>query len=498
MAVKAFRIENFMAFGEAASPDDGWIELQPICLLFGRNSSGKSAIIRALRLLKQSLVDAPAGSPFAYSVEDGVDVGSFLEMAHRPYPSEDPPIVRFGFRCDVSPVTLGRLVSGFSPVSAEEAQVDLTLGFGWLPLRKQAGLVELLVETRVNIEAQDSRRRTIFRAEMIEPTREPGKEDQWWYQSDILTGEEPYEIWELVTPQLRRGFLAQLVAPQGMYDEMRAQEDWDFGQDLELLRALLRELQETIAEFFEKIEHARPLRPEPRRLFVMDDSQQRRWREMGLHGFLRLLRGEEDISRARLEELNTWLRRLKLGDSIWAETHTDSPDRAIVTSLFLDEGEDGVRKVNLADMGYGVSQVLPVLVQAILAQPGELVIVEQPELHLHPAAQAEMGDVFIAMAKRGVRFLIETHSEHLLLRLRRKIAESSAGKIAEENQQYLVADSLRAYFVDRGESTSHVETIGIDSSGRMSSPPGFRGFFADDLRELALLNQAILDAQTEG
>ena len=486
MAVRAFRIENFMAFGEASAPDEGWIELPPICLLFGRNSSGKSAVIRALRLLKQSLIDASPGSPFAYSVEDGVDVGSFREMAHQPYPPDDPPIVRFGFRCDVSPVMLGRLVTGFSTVPIEEAQVDLTLGYGWLPFREQAGLVELLIETEAgSITAEERRRVVLFRAEMIQPASEQSEADQWWYQSDILTGENPDEIWELVTPQLVNGFLPQLIAPQGVYDEIRAHRDWDFGQDFEGLRVLLRELQETITGFLEKIEHAQPMRPEPKRRFVLDDSQQRRWQQQGLHGYLQLLRGEGYLTRDQVQELNRWLQKLDLGDSIWAEMHTDSPKQAIVTALNLDEGENRVRKVNLADMGYGVSQVLPVLIQAILAEPGQLVIVEQPELHLHPAAQAELGDLFLqlALSKNGPRFLLETHSEHLILRLMRRMRNTARDELPKQVPS-TTPGNIGVYVTsrDKQKSFSRIHRMEISTEGRLLEPwPG--GFFEEGFRE---------------
>jgi len=99
MPIKAIRLKNFIAF-----EDTDWIELRPITLLFGRNSSGKSVIIRALRLLRQSLTHSPASSPFAYSVENGVDVGHFFNMAHgqdkMPYKNCEKK-VSFGFRCTV-------------------------------------------------------------------------------------------------------------------------------------------------------------------------------------------------------------------------------------------------------------------------------------------------------------------------------------------------------------------------------------------------------------
>jgi predicted ATPase len=161
----------------------------------------------------------------------------------------------------------------------------------------------------------------------------------------------------------------------------------------------------------------------------------------------------------------------------------------------LDEQKAGV-SANIREVGFGLTQMLPIIAQAVLAKPGDTLIIEQPELHLHPRAQAELADLFIAMARNGTRFLIETHSEHLLLRLRRRIAESSSAIISPNDLCYLRSHDLRACFIDRTEGLSSVEAIQIDEKGRMSSPPGFRGFFADDLHELAMLNQAILGSNS--
>ena len=79
--------------------------------------------------------------------------------------------------------------------------------------------------------------------------------------------------------------------------------------------------------------------------------------------------------------------------------------------------------VSIADVGFGVSQVLPVLVALIVAEPGRLVYLEQPELHLHPRAQVALAQVLAAAAKRGVRVVAETHSSLLLLAVQTLVAE---------------------------------------------------------------------------
>lgn len=79
--------------------------------------------------------------------------------------------------------------------------------------------------------------------------------------------------------------------------------------------------------------------------------------------------------------------------------------------------------INVADVGIGVSQVLPVLVAMLAAEPGQLVYVEQPEIHLHPRAQALLADPIVEAANRGVRVVVETHSQLLLLAIQTRIAE---------------------------------------------------------------------------
>ena len=84
---------------------------------------------------------------------------------------------------------------------------------------------------------------------------------------------------------------------------------------------------------------------------------------------------------------------------------------------------DEIDMVSIADVGFGVSQVLPVLVALIVARPGQLVYLEQPELHLHPRAQIGLAQILADAAKRGVRVVAETHSSLLLLSVQTLVAE---------------------------------------------------------------------------
>jgi len=131
-------------------------------------------------------------------------------------------------------------------------------------------------------------------------------------------------------------------------------------------------------------------------------------------------------------------------------------------------------EVSASDVGVGYSQVLPLIAQSVLAQ-SSMVCIEQPELHLHPAMQARLGDMFIDQAIGGgdVQFLIETHSESLMLRILRRVRE---GNLAPED--------VRVIYVDQNEvGSSEVMSLPINRFGEFEVAWP-RGFFDERLEEL--------------
>ena len=130
-------------------------------------------------------------------------------------------------------------------------------------------------------------------------------------------------------------------------------------------------------------------------------------------------RGNQD----KLDKLNEYLTKLGLTSKIKA-TRLDATRIRVEVSRVLKatNGKNG-DMVNIADVGLGVSQVLPVLVALLVAAPGQLVYIDQPELHLHPRAQNALAEILADAAKRGVRVVIETHSDILLLGIQALVAE---------------------------------------------------------------------------
>lgn len=135
------------------------------------------------------------------------------------------------------------------------------------------------------------------------------------------------------------------------------------------------------------------------------------------------------------------------------------------------------------DVGIGISQVLPVLVHAY-ASKNKLIAIEQPEIHLHPALQAELGDLFIesALGENGNQFILETHSEHLILRLLRRIRETKRNKLPEGKRALRVED-ISILYVAPEEQGSRVLVMNVNEHGKLTNNWP-EGFFEERLAEL--------------
>ena len=140
----------------------------------------------------------------------------------------------------------------------------------------------------------------------------------------------------------------------------------------------------------------------------------------------------------------------------------------------------GGSEVLLTDVGFGVSQVLPVVTLLQYVPEGSTVILEQPEIHLHPLAQSGLADLIIqAATHRKVQVILESHSEHLLLRLQRRIAEGN-----------LSPDGVKLYFCDAPNGTSELTQLEVDLYGNITNWPD--RFMGDQFNETATAELARL------
>ncbi len=194
-------------------------------------------------------------------------------------------------------------------------------------------------------------------------------------------------------------------------------------------------------------------------------------------------RGREDEDSSRMDVASYLVDELMDIEGVtdeWAQEIVEAR-REVLQDLVLIDKRTGT-PVSHRDVGIGVSQVLPVLVSAY-AWKESLLAIEQPEIHLHPALQAELGDVFVESALDGGNtFLIETHSEHLLLRIMRRMRETSSGDLPD-GALAVRPEDVMVLFVEPDGSQSIVREMPLNERGELVKAwPG--GFFEEGLREI--------------
>ena len=224
---------------------------------------------------------------------------------------------------------------------------------------------------------------------------------------------------------------------------------------------------EAFEKLFSHILYLGPLREHPRPRYLWEGDHPKGVGRYGEQAIAALLSQRVQLSTID-EQIPKWLQRLELIDSYRLNPVSDTEQ----DYEFLVKQYKGGPEVRLTDVGFGVSQVLPVLILCYSAPEGSILILEQPEAHLHPSAQSELGDVLVDVVKnRNVQIILESHSAFMLHRLQRRIAEE---QISETD--------TALYFCQINDGTSEIERLKLDEYGNISNWP--QNFFGDDVGDL--------------
>jgi len=426
MALKSITIENFKCIGDAVT-----IPIRPITLLFGKNSSGKSTVIQALiymnevlkstevdsKLLPRGLVD-PKLTGGGLDLDrtgiggDYIDLGSFYSLVHR-HELDREIRIRIEFDSSIlkEPYSLY-----FEQESNDEIHDEITLSIGDL-----LSLESMWVEMGIGWDAEKDRTKQSafslglngiewFRTTK-EPPESPGTE---WHRFELDDGNCGY--FNLAHPLIEE--LIDGYFGDGSFFLENAKNSY-FNITEGIVKIGKLELSD--------IRYLGPLRKVPPRDFGPQKTPDESLWATGLEAWNIL--GREP---RRVEKINFYMKDiLKLGYTINRKEYTLT-EQAVdpieqsslqIIRLKLHEEKNDI-DLDPLDVGLGISQVIPVLV-GIKKESG-VFAVENPELHLHPAAQVALGDVFIdGIQNSHYTMLVETHSEHLLLRLLRRVRETN-------------------------------------------------------------------------
>jgi predicted ATPase len=170
-------------------------------------------------------------------------------------------------------------------------------------------------------------------------------------------------------------------------------------------------------------------------------------------------------SRALIHEVDAWLSEISPGTKL--NTTAVPGTEMVLLDIQFETTLDFTNRFRPVNVGFGISFVLPVVLSLLLAKKDRLIIIENPEAHLHPRGQAEMGRLMALAAQTGAQIIAETHSDHILNGVRVAVKN---GDIAKEDTRIFFFDRKTTDF----EQFSHVVPIRIDHKGELSEyPPNF-------------------------
>lgn len=444
--------KNFKSWSET-----GTVRLAPITGLFGSNSSGKTSLIQLLLMLKQTAESPDRSQVLNLGDERNlVELGTFQEVIYlhdlKNKFSVDidwslPEPLKFEDPAHKGALLFQGSTMGFSSVVswAEGTTKDLGRPFVEKMSYRFAG-------AEFGMQRTGSKR---------------GEYDLVNTHPSFSFVRVKGRVWKLPPPSKFYGFP----------DQVRAYyQNASFLSDFEL----------QIEQLLTRVFYLGPLRDYPKRQYQWAGAQPADMGRRGERVVEALLASRElgvtfsrgqGVRRQTLEErVAWWLKELGLISSFEVRPITEGGK---LFQVWVRRSPKSA-EVLITDVGFGVSQILPVITLCYYAPEGSTIVLEQPEIHLHPRVQAGLADVFVEVVKqRKIQIVLESHSEHLLRRLQVRMAEE---RIAKQD--------AALYFCSTKNGQSVLTELELDIFGNIQNWPD--DFFGDEMGEIAAMQKAII------
>ena len=441
------RVKNFKSWA-----DSGEVVLAPLTGFFGTNSSGKSSLLQMLLLLKQTIGREEV--LFFGDESSLVNLGSFNEAIFR-YNRDETILLEFAsklqepLRIEIPARNLGEY----------ERYLKRTANFTFsASVREEAD--SLIVES--------------LSYEVDGPSNN--------YVRYFMGHRSPIfgVTWE-------DGVLSDYRGPEvGRAELKNCYGTTSGGSPLSL--EILAHFSFAFEALFSDVYYLGPTRVHPQRRYYWEGTHPQdtgQWGDKAIDALLsarvkRLNTSYKDEQVQIEERISEWLQAMELAHSFSLRLSPNGDGRDYEVRIKKDSVSP---EVTLVDMGYGLSQFLPVLVLCYYAPEGSTLILEQPGMHLHPKVQSQLADLLIeVVTERNLQVLVESHSEHLLNRLQRRIAE-----------EQISVDKTALYFCRNERGVSACERLEIDEFGNIANWP--ENFFGDEMGDLLAMAQAQMERQ---
>ena len=435
--MESITLKNFRCFREEQTA-----RLAPLTLLVGENSTGKTSFMAMIR----ALLDFASGFRPPDFKEEPYDLGSFDEIAH--YRGGR------GGRADTFEAALYG-IENYRPRDKELYHFHVTFG--------KKGTTPVPIARRFSLEG-------IWLEENFAPGESYG-----------LQFQTPRGTWNWNVPddfEYRYGLVENAWSPFPYPLTQLYMEDNDFtplngspsitGEDQELLRDLVLDFPRRDNRPFASA----PVRSRPRRTYDPDSTTPDPEGDY-VPMYLARMFFEDKRAWTRLKrQLEIFGKFAGLFDEVSIKPLGRRDSEPFQLQVRKSGGRSKGPWRNLIDVGYGVSQVLPVITELLRPNAPDVFLLQQPEVHLHPSSQAALGSLFCQVAGPERQLVVETHSDHLLDRVRMDVRD---GK-----RSLKPADVSILYF-ERGDLDVHIHSLRIDEEGNIvDAPDGYRDFFMEE------------------
>lgn len=440
-----FRWKNFRSIR-----DTGWLKIRPITIVIGANASGKTSLIAPLLILKQTIESSDTTLPLK-TIGEYCNAGSFKDLI---FNHDIKNELSLSIRFRQKEIKTNKKIDKIGEYPPGEIELSfLVSDKNRIPFLSRYVARDIYGRTMLSRHKLKSGRYS------IRDMRFP-KSDKGFYgiikktapERFLFTAEGPFKerVENIISKQLKTNKKSGKISLS-----MSLKED-NYLRTVAFVRT-------SVDSILKKISYLGPLRQYPKRMYEISGEIPQSVGTRGEFAPEILFRqGDKPI----MEHVNNWVAKFDLDFNIKCKQLTNG---AFNITLSREKGSE---EINFADTGFGLSQILPLIVQGYYAKPGSLIIAEQPEIHLNPKLQTILADLFSNFTKNNIGVLVETHSEHLLLRLRHLVAK-----------KLIKQEDIALYFTEKDGEKSKIREIPVEQNGHIKLEDWPKGFFQESLRE---------------
>lgn len=478
--LKSISLENYKCFEKLKVDDKEELEIAPLTVLCGVNSSGKSSIINSLLLQKQSYEDSSISNNMKLNGEY-VKSGRFKDVSSK----HSNEIITF--------TTSYALIKPkkYRQGAKKQSKHDITAWKNLTKIYSQFNVNCFNISLSISLEQYDEKKYVddnILSSQKITITTVYNDLEKLISTIELRKLKNQSNQYAIILDNIPDSDTGRIVRHVELHGSTCYFENFNLvnaysvdinprGTHVSGLLASVYLIFKMIALQFKNIHYLTPLRGYPKRNYILDNETD----DVGLSGeFTPYIMHKYNNSLVNgflppeNDELKVYNRKFDFSYCVqkWMEyLHFGN----YTLKNALETIQLNIKDYNISNVGFGISQVLPIIVSGLIKYENELLLLEQPEIHLHPTAQMCMADFLVSMAINGKGAIVETHSDHIINRIVRRMMEKEQ-----------INRNIKIYFVDQDNNgISNIENIVVDPiRGVLTENENFFTQFASETEKI--------------